>query len=128
MGESLFGAKLKWDILDLDSSYTAGNGSTGDISGENAGRLLAFYEYRMADMRLGAALMYDWFGQSDLKTGGVTTKLAGSRRLIGLKLYTALPVGGFVFKPSLDWREKASGADYDKLSDLQFTVAGRFAF
>jgi hypothetical protein len=48
--------------------------------------------------------------------------------LIGLKLYSALPFGSFDFLPSLSWREKASGDDFDKTGDLHFTIAGRFAF
>ena len=127
IGDSVIGGRVRYTVLDMDSTVTTPFGDV-TVGAENAGRASLFYEYRLTDMPLGAALLYDWFSKPSISTAnGLSIGGIGARSLIGLQLYTAMNYGGFVFKPVLEWREKAGG-DYDKTSDLKLTLVARMGF
>lgn len=125
-----FGGRVAYQIIRSDAKYedpTTGQSATS--SGGAQGNASLFYETKAADIDLGAALTYDWYAKTTANAGGADFQQIGSRSLIGVKLYSNIPFGPAAsFLPSLTWREKAASDDFDKLSDLRFTVAGRFTF
>jgi hypothetical protein len=125
-----FGGRLSYQVINSDTKYEDPNtGQSATASGGAQGNAALFYETKAADVSLGAALTYDWFNKTTADAGAGTFDLIAARSLIGVKLYSDLPFGPNVsFLPSLSWREKAASDDFDKLSDIRFSVAGRFSF
>ncbi len=127
-GPGVFGARFSYEVLNTDTKVDNAGAPEATLSGGSEGQAAVFYEYMLADMPLGAALTYDFYSAIDSETNGVESEFAASRSLIGVSLYTRLGAENFSFIPQLIWREKASGSDVDKLSDVRLNVAGRFSF
>jgi|GEM_PF-4050222 len=127
-GAGALGAKVSYELINSDVKVDT-SGADVNTGGGAEGQAVLFYEGKAADVTLGGAFTYDWFTRVWNQPAGVETTVLNPRSLVGVKLYSNIPFGsGIEFLPSLTWREKGSSDDFDKLSDLVFTIAGRFTF
>lgn len=128
-GPGILGGKLSFELgMEHDVELKTSGGTTDLKSkGGDAITLTGFYEYMLSDMILGGALNYVMISEETLKGTGVdsTTKAFSP---IGIDLYGRIPAGGFAVIPKLAYYFTAGGDEFDKYSNMNLSLAGRWSF
>lgn len=131
-GPGLAGIRVETDLVRTDVDVKTADGKQLTLKNGAETSVQAFYEMKASECDLGAALITNFFDVVQSQGAGASALTnQNPHALVGAKLYAALPVESplthtWVFLPSFQIREKLSGEDFKKTSDIQLAVAGRF--